>query len=182
MPTLTSILRVKLGRRPHEVLLIAGHPTPVAEERLDALLDAGNGLGRKLCDAGAIKVEDDKPRHVRTVEPVPIDVDPPVVAPPMLDAPPTPEVSPPLPTDPPSPEPEPPAIEPAAPSAPPETLRGVPIAKAGPLIERETDLDRLDRWREADKRAGIHSLIDARLNTLLDSPAMTVEAATEGEG
>lgn len=180
MPMLTSILRVKLGRRPHEVLLIAGHPTPVDVERLDALLDAGNGLGRKLCDAGAIKIEADSPRPVRTVEPIPIDIDPPAIPspsdepPPMAEPVPSPSLAPP-------PVSEPPVSEATVPSAPLETLRGVPIAKAGPLIERETDLDRLDRWREADKRAGIHSLIDGRLDTLLDSPAVTVDS-TESEG
>jgi len=137
-------------------------------ERADALLTRG------LRDA---------PRHVRTVEPIPIDIDPPVIPPPSEALPPAVPAE--SPTAPPSlappPAAEPPLSEPTAPSAPPETLRGVPIAKAGPLIERETDLDRLDRWREADKRAGIHSLIDARLDTLLDSPAVTVDAA-EGEG
>ena len=46
------------------------------------------------------------------------------------------------------------------------TLGGLTVNQAAPLIESETDRSVLERWDEADERAGIHDLIASRLDEL----------------
>lgn len=64
------------------------------------------------------------------------------------------------------------STEPAASNGPvPATLADMSIAKATPFIEAMEDLETLMRWHEADTRAGVHKLIDARIETLTAPPA-----------
>lgn len=50
-----------------------------------------------------------------------------------------------------------------------ETLEGLSVPDAGPLIAEEDNLDVLARWREADERVTIHRLIDDRLEELAET-------------
>ena len=74
MATLISKRRVQLGGA-KGVQLLPGRPVQVVDERVEMLLRAGNGLGRRLVAAGVLRVEldqvaDDRARRRRITDAV----------------------------------------------------------------------------------------------------------------
>ncbi len=62
----------------------------------------------------------------------------------------------------------------AAAATSPDAARGLvdlTIANAGPFIEASSDPEELARWRNADRRAGIHNAIDERMSFLMSEDA-----------
>jgi len=129
----TSSQRTTLGAGRRRITLMAGRAVQVDEALLRDLLEAGNGHGLKLCEAGVLTIEEPRVERVeRTTAPEYLELE--------REGEGTPN----------------------APSTP-ATLRDLTIAEAEPLIAAETDLDRLELWAEADERRGIHDAVANRL-------------------
>lgn len=59
---------------------------------------------------------------------------------------------------------------PAAPPPPRESVRGIRVEEALPMIEAETSVDKLVAWADADKRKTINEAIDKRIAELEGTP------------